>query len=154
MLRFSLVQRTDSDRNETVTTAILGCFLVLTLSACDGRTPPLETVDAIVYGTVTTASGVSVDGATVTLTHHPEGCDSPDVDSGRDFTDSTGHFRAGLPIASAPPDDTACFQASIDPPEESGLAAPEPKQFDADFRPNPPYDSTRVDFVLDSLKTN
>ena len=138
--------------------AVLSLFtvvlLVLTAGACETTDSTLYTVDAIVYGEVQTASGEPVDGATVTLTHHPEGCDSPDVDSGRDFTDSTGHFRAGLPIASAPPDDTACFQASIDPPEESGLAAPEPKQFDADFRPNPPYDSVRVDFVLDSLSTN
>jgi hypothetical protein len=111
-------------------------------------------VDAIVYGEVETASGEPVDGATVTLTHHPDGCDNPDVDLGRDFTDSTGHFRAGLPIASAPPDEKSCFQASIDPPRGSGLATPEPKQFDADFRSNPPYDSTRVDFVLDSLSTN
>ena len=138
----------------TVLSLITVISLVLTTGACGTTDSRIHTVDAIVYGTVTTASGASVDDAVVTLTHRPDGCDSPDVDSGRDFTDSTGHFRAGLPIASAPPDETSCFQASIDPPEGSGLAAPEPKQFDADFRPNPPYDSTRVDFVLDSLKTN
>ena len=153
MLRFSLVQRTDSDRNETVTTVILGCFLVLTLSACDGRTPPLETVDAIVYGTVTTASGASVDGATVTLTHHPDGCDSRDVDMDLGVTDSTGSFRVGLPILYGETKNS-CFLASVDPSDGSGLDTPEPKQFDADFRSDPPYDSVRVDFVLDSLSTN
>jgi hypothetical protein len=132
---------------------ITATLLALTVGACGTTDSTIYTVDAIVYGKVQTASGEPVDGATVTLTHHPEGCDSPDVDSGRDFTDSTGHFRAGLPIASAPPDETSCFQASVDPPDGNGLAAPEPKQFSADFRPNPPYDSVRVDFALDSLST-
>mgnify|MGYP006293219251 CR=1 FL=1 len=138
---------------EALLSLITAALLVLTVEACGMTDSTIHTVDAIVYGKVRTASGAPVDGATVTLTHHPEGCDSPEVDLGRDFTDSTGYFRAGLPIASAPPDETSCFQAFIDPPEGSGLTAPDPKQFDADFRPNPPYDSVRVDFVLDSLET-
>lgn len=131
---------------------ITATLLALTVGACGTTDPTVHTVDAIVYGTVTTASGAPVDDATVTLTHHPDGCDNPDEALGRDFTDSNGHFRAGLPV-SGPPDEADCFLASAEPPESSGLEAPEPKQFDADFRRSPPYDSVRVDFTLDSLKT-
>ena len=131
---------------------ITATLLALTVGACGTTDSTIYTVDAIVYGKVQTASGEPVDGATVTLTHHPEGCEDPDESLGQDITDSTGHFRAGLPVF-GPPDEADCFLASAEPPEGSGLEAPEPKQFDADFRRSPPYDSVRVDFTLDSLKT-
>ena len=137
--------------------AVLSLFtvvlLVLTVGACETTDSTIHTVDAIVYGTITTASGASVDDAAVTLTHRPDECDNSDVDLGRDFTDSTGRYRTGLPLLHAVTKNS-CFLATVNPPEGSGLAASEPKQFDADFRSNPPYDSVRVDFVLDSLSTN
>ena len=135
----------------TVLSLFTVIVLVLTTGACGTTDSDIDTVDAIVYGDVETASGQPVEKATVNLTHHPGGCDNPDESLGQDITDSTGHFRTGLPVF-GPPDKSDCFLATVDPPEGSGLATPKPKQFDANFRPNPPYDSTRVDFVLDSLE--
>ncbi len=126
--------------------------LLLTIGACGTTDSTTHTVGAIVYGKVQTASGAPVDDAVVTLAHRPDGCDSSDVDRTRDFPDSTGRYRTGLPLLHGVTKNS-CFLASVDPPEGSGLAVAEPKQFDADFRPNPPYDSVRVDFALDSLST-
>lgn len=128
-------------------------LLVFTIGACGTTDSTVHTVDAIVYGTAKTASGAPIERATVTLTHRPDGCDGSDVDRTRDFTDSTGSFRTGLPLLHGVTN-KSCFLASISPPQKSGLETPEPKPFDADFRSSPPYDSVRVDFVLDSLATD
>jgi len=129
-------------------------LLLLTAGACETTNSSVGTVQASVHGKVTTASNKPVEEATVVLRYHHDGCDSPDLDGTEEITNSGGEFQTVFFLAGSPPDKSSCFLASVDPPEGSGLATPEPKEFYADFRPNPPYDSVRVDFVLDSLSTN
>ena len=147
MLRFSLVQRTDSDRNETVTTAILGCFLVLTLSACDGRTPPLETAHAVVHGRITSASGEAVDDASVLSRTHFVSCDSAGVSQGVAYSRDDGTYvQHVVDLTNAK---VACVTIEVDLlPIDGQDEADTTVATDLDLRYEPPYDSARTDVAL------
>lgn len=133
----------------------IGCVVVTLLLVMVGCSPTQSTTvhsfNAIVYGQVTTKSGTPVEGITVIFEHYGDGCgDSilpPETASIR--TSAAGSYRTVFHVTLIR-DDLSCSLASVELPAESGLRDPGPKEFNVEFRPEPPYDSVRVDFVLDS----
>jgi hypothetical protein len=128
---------------------IAGLVLLGTMSACDnGPTPPLGTVDAVVFGTVETITGAPVSGATIQLLAHEDSCAAQPGRFHPVTSDATGRFTR--PIAYLTNPSIACFTVDAEAPAESDLGdttiTVEP--VDLEFRTDPPFDSLRVDVTL------
>jgi hypothetical protein len=109
--------------------------------------PDVDTINAVVHGQAMVQNDTPVEGAKVTLTHYPKGCEKDSFSREVDFeyTGESGAYSLVYHVGEIRPN--SCFLADLEPPEGK-FAAPDPREFRADFREDPPYDSVRVDFAL------
>lgn len=111
-----------------------------------GCSPALDA--AILYGRVTDAAGVPVQGARITAEQAAPGCSGEGQPLGQPATTGAdGSYRAELysPGSIRPGD---CLRAHAAPPQGSPVAVSDTVPFGVRFHPGSPLDSVRVDLVL------
>lgn len=109
----------------------------------------LDFPSAIVYGTVVTATGSSVEGARVLIEHRPDGCDEPRFERAEVFSDISGRFRKMFSLFSTI-SASSCLVAYALPPPASDSRPSSVVSFEVEFNFGVPRDSVRVDLVLNS----
>lgn len=142
--------------NSTIKTGII-CFLlgcIFIISGCSQTTDSettccIGTFKAVVHGSVTDQMGKPVGEAAVEVRHHPDGCED-ELSSEKQkmhVNDQTGLFEELYRISERR--DDSCFLAEINLPDTSSFTIPALKQFDVTFQTESPYDSVKVDFILE-----
>ncbi len=132
-------------------TACLTVLLALAMGACDAgyQTPPLAEFDAIVHGRVEAPSGRPASGAGVLVLAHFDACDSTAVSQGVAYTDERGFYLRRIKDFTA--SEVTCVTAVADVPPigEDARDGDSTVSTNIRLREAPPYDSVRVDVVLD-----
>lgn len=126
---------------------VLWAAAALVSGGCSpGPAESVYTLDAIVYGRVTDASGAPVAGARVFARHHDPGCsgDMRDEDS-RQSTDADGRYRTYF-LTLAGTLESSCLLLHA----EVGQRKSAPVRFEVEFREEgQPLDSVQVNVVME-----
>jgi hypothetical protein len=123
--------------------ALIGAALIGLTLACDrGDIVELNPSFVLVYGKVTSSTGVPIARAVVTIVHHPGACNAAGIENDSSTTDSLGSFRKTFPVVTST---DGCLRlvasaAGFRPDSVALLSVP--------FRLPPAVDSIQTNFVL------